>query len=80
MTVQPTEHPKHSDDLFSQIALDCCHKWFKDPSEGIIDILVYPVVDITTDQLRTLIPLEWLENQNSWQGMLAAADVQECDL
>lgn len=75
MTVQSTEHPKHYDDLFSQIAADCCHKWFKDPSEGIIDILVYPVVGITTDQLQTLIKLEWPENQSSWQGMLAAADI-----
>lgn len=78
MTIQPSDaQPKHYNNLFSQIASECCHKWFKDPSEGIIDILVYPAVGITFDQLRTLIKVELPQKQNGRQGILATADIQD---
>lgn len=71
---------EYNGDMFFHIANDCCQKWFDAPSEGLVDMLIYPVVGITIDQLRTLIKLAWPKKQEGWQGMLLAADIQNMQL
>lgn len=74
------EQLEHSNDIFFHIANDCCQKWFNAQSEGLVDMLIYPVVGITIDQLRTFIKLEWPKKQEGWRGMLIAADIQNMQL
>lgn len=74
------EQLEYIGDMFFYIANDCCQKWFDAPSEGLVDMLIYPVVGITIDQLRTLIKLEWPKKQEGWRGMLLAADIQNMQL
>lgn len=71
---------EHRSDIFSYLGNECCQNWFDDPSEGLVDMLIYPVVGITVDQLRMLIKLDWPKNQGGWKGMLVAADIQKMDL
>jgi hypothetical protein len=70
----------YSNDIIFQIADGCCRKWFDNPSEGLVDVLIYPVVGITVDQLRALIKLEWPAQQDGWKGALHAADILDMQL
>lgn len=67
-------------DIISQLADDCCRKWFENADEGVIDILIYPVVGISVEQLRKFIKIELPQQKPGWKGLIAAADIQNMGL
>lgn len=80
MSYHNDDDQNYSKDIIFQIANDCCNKWFKETSECMIDVLIYPTIGITVDQLRNLIKLEWPMQQGDWKGILAATDIHEMPL
>ncbi len=67
-------------DIISQLADDCCRRWFENADEGVIDILIYPVVGISVEQLRKFIKIELPQQKPGWKGLIAAADIQAMGL